>query len=119
MCFHLPALSPSFSPGQRAEQAGGRPAAHPEPVRNLPERQQERQRHAAEPLCGSVSGELLAAPAGWNHHAHRWHRREHSQTLGARCPPPALTGRRDQKSQEKAAGASQREDQDPAGVFEE
>ena len=60
ICLRCPL---SFSPGQRAEQAGGRPAAHPEPVRDLAERQQERQRHAARALRGFVSGELLAAPA--------------------------------------------------------
>lgn len=63
MCFHLPALSPFLSPGQRAEQARGCPAAYPEPIRNLSQRQQERQCHTARTLCGFVSGELLATPA--------------------------------------------------------
>ncbi|TMS09295.1 Poly(A) RNA polymerase, mitochondrial [Larimichthys crocea] len=52
-----------YQKGQRAEQARGCPAAYPEPVRNLSQRQQERQCHTARTLCGFVSGELLAAPA--------------------------------------------------------
>lgn len=95
MCVDVSALSPSPPPGQRAEQARGGPVAHPEPVRNLPERQQERQRHTAGTLRGLVSGVLLAAPAEQNQRA--W------LTLGTRYPPPALWGGGDQKSQEKEA----------------
>jgi len=57
-----------LSPGKRAKQARDGPTAHPEPVRKLAERQQERQRHTAGSLCGGVSGELLAAPAEGNQH---------------------------------------------------
>lgn len=60
-----PVLLPS---GKGAEQTRGVTTAHPEPFWNLPERQQERQLHPVGPLCGPVSGELLAAPAEQNQH---------------------------------------------------
>lgn len=103
MCVDVPALSPSPPPGQRAEQARGCPAAHPEPVRNLPERQQERQRHTAGTLRGLVSGVLLAAPAEQNQRTWRQQPRWCAFTLGTRYPPPALWGGGDQKPQEKEA----------------
>lgn len=119
MCVHLPALSLSPSLGQRAEQAGGSPTAHPEPIRNISEHQQERQRHSAGSLCGFVSGEFVAAAAEWNQHTQSWQSEQHCNSLGTRYTPPALPGCRGQKSQEKKTGASQWEDQGFAGLFEE
>lgn len=115
MCFHLPALSLSPSPGQRDEQAGGVPAAHPEPVRNVFECQQKRQRHAAGALRGPVSGELLVAPSKPRQHAEG----RRCQTVGIGQPPAALAGRRDQNAQEEERGAGQSEAQKSVGVLEE
>lgn len=109
-------------PGSRAEQARGGPASHPEPVRNLPQRQQERERHAAGPLCGLVPGVLLAAGKEGKRRPARRRRhrpRRGAFAVGTRRPPVALGGRGGQESQETEAGAGQRENQEPAGVSEE
>lgn len=112
-------LSPCLCSGQRAEQTRSGSAAHPEPVRDGAERQQERQRHPAGALCGAVSGKLLAAPAERNQRTQKGRGWWRFHPVGAVHLASALTGHWHQNSQEEEAGAGQREDQEFVGVLEE